>query len=190
MITDYKSFIAGVQLGRRLRIWDAVRLKQPPVPSGVYILTEDGTPIITEVFPFEVTNFIGGEWYMFSQYASFRPDAAVVDTGFAVRLQRVGGNTPNYFMWLDTENNRIWEIWWTDDPTYLNRSNFYLYRLGEQYAIESTGTSERAATQAGSIWYHAHSSDYRPDNARVFTGTPSELQSYLAGLASRNMITE
>lgn len=49
MITDYFSFIAGVQVGRRLRIWDASRIKQKPAPPEEYILAEDDTPIVTEV---------------------------------------------------------------------------------------------------------------------------------------------
>lgn len=47
---DYKSFMAGLQVGRRIRLWDAAANKppMPPTPSGRYILMEDGTPIMTE----------------------------------------------------------------------------------------------------------------------------------------------
>lgn len=44
---DYESFIVGVQVGRRLKVADALR-KFSPIPGGVPFLAEDGTPIITE----------------------------------------------------------------------------------------------------------------------------------------------
>lgn len=48
-ITDLRSFLAGVQVGRRLKVADAQReLPQEPVDSGLIILAENGTPIITE----------------------------------------------------------------------------------------------------------------------------------------------
>lgn len=53
MIIDYESFIAGVQVGRRLKVADAQRkLPKKPVPSGWRIVTETGIPIISEA----------GEW--------------------------------------------------------------------------------------------------------------------------------
>lgn len=47
---DYKSFMAGLQVGRRIRLWDASANKppMPPTPSGRYVLMEDGTPIVAE----------------------------------------------------------------------------------------------------------------------------------------------
>ena len=50
MIADLRSFIAGVQVGRRLKVADAMRKATPikPVLAGVYILAEDGTPIVAE----------------------------------------------------------------------------------------------------------------------------------------------
>ena len=154
------------------------------------IITEAGEPLITEAMPMDVTNFVGGEWYMYSRYSSYAPDAAIVDTGFAARLERDMGHTPNYFMWHDTGNlNMMWQVWWTHDPGYLNSSTFSLYRLGEQYAIERTGTSWYTAKKAGDIWYYAHASFYRPDNAEVITGTLEELEDYLAGIAGRYLIT-
>lgn len=47
MITDYNSFLAGVQVGRRLKLWDASRVIPIP-PEQKYIITEDGDPIVTE----------------------------------------------------------------------------------------------------------------------------------------------
>ena len=47
MTIDYESFIAGVQVGRRLRIWDAYRKIDGPM-SDRAILTEYGEPILTE----------------------------------------------------------------------------------------------------------------------------------------------
>ena len=45
---DYLSFIAGVQVGRRLKVWDASRHARP-VPKGRYILTErNRSPLILE----------------------------------------------------------------------------------------------------------------------------------------------
>lgn len=50
MIIDYESFIAGVQVGRRLKVADAQRKlpPKPPVPSGRKIVTETGIPIVSE----------------------------------------------------------------------------------------------------------------------------------------------
>lgn len=47
---DYESFMAGVQVGRRLKVADAQRElpPKPPVISGSLIVTEDGNPIISE----------------------------------------------------------------------------------------------------------------------------------------------
>lgn len=48
---DHESFIAGVQVGRRLKVADANRRLEPkPAPPGLLILAEDGTPIITEYY--------------------------------------------------------------------------------------------------------------------------------------------
>ena len=44
---DYKSFIAGVQVGRRIKVWDAYRKIDGPI-SDRAILTEYGEPILTE----------------------------------------------------------------------------------------------------------------------------------------------
>ena len=46
-MVDYESFIAGVQVGRRLKMWDASRVIPIP-PEQYYIITEDGDPIVTE----------------------------------------------------------------------------------------------------------------------------------------------
>lgn len=46
-ITDYESFIAGVQVGRRLKLWDAMRKFIPPVWERA-IATEDYLIITTE----------------------------------------------------------------------------------------------------------------------------------------------
>lgn len=51
MIADLRSFIAGVQVGRRLKVADAMRKATPPLPpvtGGKYIVTETGVKIITE----------------------------------------------------------------------------------------------------------------------------------------------
>lgn len=47
VIADAKSFLIGVQVGRRLRIWDAYRKIDGPI-SDRAILTEYGEPILTE----------------------------------------------------------------------------------------------------------------------------------------------
>lgn len=46
-IIDTESFIAGVQVGRRIRLWDAYRKIDGPM-SDRAILTEYGAPILTE----------------------------------------------------------------------------------------------------------------------------------------------
>lgn len=47
MINDLKSFLAGVQVGLRLKVWEANATPRP-VPSNNYIITEEGEDIITE----------------------------------------------------------------------------------------------------------------------------------------------
>ena len=54
VITDAKSFLIGVQVGRRLRIWDAYRKIDAPM-SDRAILTEYGEPILTEAGEMLVT---------------------------------------------------------------------------------------------------------------------------------------
>ena len=51
---DYKSFILGVQVGRRIRLWDAAR-KVPPLLEQAHVITEDGDPIVTEIGDYLVT---------------------------------------------------------------------------------------------------------------------------------------
>ena len=59
MINDTKSFIAGVQVGRRLKVADALRKARPrpslPAPilteSGLYLLTETEKLIIRDIVP-------------------------------------------------------------------------------------------------------------------------------------------
>ena len=64
---DYKSFMAGLQVGRRIRLWDASANKppMPPTPSGRYILTESGEKVLTELSVAwdSVSVFNTGEWY-------------------------------------------------------------------------------------------------------------------------------
>lgn len=50
MITDFEAFIVGVQVGRRLKVADAMRElpPKPPVPPQWRIVTETGSPIISE----------------------------------------------------------------------------------------------------------------------------------------------
>lgn len=47
---DYESFIAGVQVGRRLKVADAQRKlpPKPPVPYGWGIITEARLSIVSE----------------------------------------------------------------------------------------------------------------------------------------------
>ena len=45
---DQNSFLIGVQVGRRIRLWDATVSRKPPVPPRRYILTERGEKIVTE----------------------------------------------------------------------------------------------------------------------------------------------
>lgn len=47
---DYESFIAGIQVGRRLKVADAQRKlpPKPPAPPGLRIVTETGIPIVSE----------------------------------------------------------------------------------------------------------------------------------------------
>ena len=52
---DANSFIAGIQVGRRIKVWDASRHARP-TPSERCIFTEDGTPIVLE------------EWYQGGQF--------------------------------------------------------------------------------------------------------------------------
>lgn len=49
-ITDLRSFLAGVQVGRRLKVADAQRKlpPKPPVPPGLNIVTETGIFIVSE----------------------------------------------------------------------------------------------------------------------------------------------
>ena len=54
---DYESFLAGVQVGRRIKVAAAMRKATPikPVLAGVFILAEDGTPIIAEAGSYLIT---------------------------------------------------------------------------------------------------------------------------------------
>ena len=49
-INDIKSFIFGIQVGRRIKVADATREfpPKPPVPYGWNIITEDGILIGAE----------------------------------------------------------------------------------------------------------------------------------------------
>lgn len=46
-IVDKESFIAGLQLGRRIKVLDAMR-KTEPRPTETYLLTETGLDLLTE----------------------------------------------------------------------------------------------------------------------------------------------
>ena len=50
MSFDHESFVVGIQVGRRLKVADAMRElpPKPPVISGSQIVTEDGYPIVSE----------------------------------------------------------------------------------------------------------------------------------------------
>ena len=46
-IEDLYSFLLGVQVGRRIKMWDTYRKMEKPF-SGRSILTEDENPILSE----------------------------------------------------------------------------------------------------------------------------------------------
>ena len=54
MIADYNSFLKGVQVGLRLKTWEAGSNPRPPKEVS-RIVTEDGDPIITESGDYIVT---------------------------------------------------------------------------------------------------------------------------------------
>lgn len=185
---DKMSFLAGLRAAMSLGRTPG---RMPP-PTSVYILAEDGTPIITEISPYDVTNFAGGEWIAYAQHSGQGADTPIVDT-FTGRLMRTNGDTPNYFVWF-IDNSWAGLVLWAEEPTYLDSSAFAIQRLNTDGTITNLvnfGTSSSSAHRAGNLWYVWYGpSLYRPQDFVAFSGTLEELESYLAALSGRYMITE
>lgn len=133
--SDYtKTFIMGVQLGRRIKILDALRKAAPPpvppIPSEVHILAEDGTPITDERFgtlislvnggSFPVTTIdykepYYGSWYVMAQDVPPASQAltvgeyTVADTGTHISFHEAG---PNYAIEIWKGSQRIKSVAW------------------------------------------------------------------------------
>ena len=54
MISDYESFITGIQVGRRIKMWDASKVVPRQKKQG-RLITEDKDPITTEQGDYLVT---------------------------------------------------------------------------------------------------------------------------------------
>lgn len=193
MITDYESFIAGVQLGRRLRIWDATRIVQPPLPSDMYIITEDDMQIITEIYPSGLTNYASNVWYPYSQYADRYESSPLVSTGYSARLRNRDDSTIsfNYILaaFPEDENVAIYLTLLAESSAAINNKRFVLEKLNAdgtetvlQYFYISPGVAHRIKDDLWMCFLTASPPYclYRPDDAQMFYGSLEDLYAYLA----------
>lgn len=98
---DYNSFLQGVQTGLRLGRTSPGRVPpQPPVPSGKYILAEDGTVIITErpIYP-GISTYSLDYTLEALEYSSNQITSEVVGTGTMCIYTQNGVDIPGLQIW-------------------------------------------------------------------------------------------
>lgn len=190
-ITDYKSFMTGVITGLKLGRTSLGR--QPPVPSGKYILTEGGEKVLTEtLFPEldSATLYNTNVWYPC-------PDSehSFVDVSEMIIYTDVPAQ---FFYWESTDP--IYSRY-TPSIVVFSAEDFsesgvtgyhYWVRSGLDHLDVIIGGISGSVSKTGDIFYWNPLGVFKwqPYNSEYFTGTLEQLKVYISGMNYRPLITE
>lgn len=107
---DYNSFMTGVIIG--LKLGRVPKGRIPPLPSGRYILKEDGTPIVTEsLVSQEATIYQKGTWYQYPQGSPYYPAYFRLQPGTSyflyARFTDISASDPALVVWVNTYTSSL-----------------------------------------------------------------------------------
>lgn len=181
--SDYtKTFLAGLQLGRRLKIYDALREEPlPPVPSGLVILSEHEIPIITEYPELESNATIYRLGITYGWGDTF------VGIRFSVGYLDGGG----YFYWLNGDTLKL--VFYGFNTISGNTGTIYTIdgegeeqvRVGFALLGEDHYAKEVHYQSLGSPF-----TDYTPSGMVPFEGSEVEMKDWLSTAEYDYIITE
>lgn len=197
---DYNSFLQGVQTGLRLGRTSPGR--QPPLPSGKYILTESGEKVLSEkTIDWGDTTIYGMGSYAATAYDSQLPSANIVLTGLDMTVYSVdaSGNGTRFFYFENTSFGYPYSIqvviFWTDPNLDSN-----LYEITYGTSVVRTGAGGRpyeageyryVITDFYYFWNGGYNVGYlRIDGASCFHGSEYDLTLLFADTKNFPMITE
>lgn len=195
---DYNSFLQGVQTGLRLGRTTKYRPPPtPPVPGGVYILTEDGTPTIAEKKDYgEVTVLVPGE-YEAILYSISYIDSPVQDTGSLTITPHEGSSsTPKVFYVCNTSGlyiNRVRFFVYCDASVYSPGDRFDYSFVGGTWRRNGNVYLGNPPAEMYGIVYTIWDGEFariRPVGTGIFYGSDDEAAYWAANSPNSPLITE
>lgn len=201
--SDYtKTFLAGLQLGRRIKIYDALRQTVPPVPPvppGVFILAEDGTPIIAEKKDYVGATVYGLGTYPAIRYVDYMVDSEPYDSGMLTIKTYSGVLAPEIQLFYMSNQTGVLEnmvdiLWFCDADAYDPEAwGHYIQFIfdGDKYGRTGVNISLSPVSEDYGIkWAQWHPFYVRPDGAELFYGTDEEAAYWAAHSPNIPLITE
>lgn len=202
--SDYtKTFLSGLQLGRRLKIADALRRETPtPVPAGMLILSESGIPIVTEHISYDtgVTFFDCNVRYLrtISQNDAYYYEMTtnIGDDGVRFFYANMPKDTEHTPPQLDDPPQIVFVknnlsggsyIWWS---VVVNQRTGAETRSRRYTFSASSFHSAMGKTDRGYAFFGYGDSYYPPGEIDFFDGTIEELEAFVASAGYKNLITE
>ena len=181
MTFDKQSFLAGLHTGLRLGR-DPIG-RRPPPPSGLYILTEYGRPIITEYSQPQVES----DATIYRLGADYRWHDTFMGIEFSNGYLDGGG----YFYWQNGSELRM--VFYGFNEIYGNAGRIYtLYEEGEEQTRVGFAFLGLDSL-AGDVHYQAPGSpftNYVPDGMVPFEGSEGQMRSWLETSEYDYIITE
>lgn len=185
---DYNSFMTGVLTG--LRLGRIPKERTPPTPSGRYILTEQGVPIVEEwVSPQNVDIYDINTWYPGTRYSDYYIDAEVVETDINIEFTWMNFSSPTrWFFWQDSLYDTVNYVVLSESD--FSQQGYIVYKDKEGIISQAIYGGFSRAQAVSDMYYGSFPTAYRINNASMFVGTESDLINFLLDLKHKPMITE
>ena len=196
MSFDQNSFMAGLLTGYKLG--RGPKTRQPPPPSGIYILAEDGTPIITEIeFPDDVTLYGSFEWIDGALYQNSSYDAPIVEDGVNFAIRRLVDNEPvpsstRFLLFRHATLTTVDYVIFSFVEEEVSRSTYEIVKETPDGAqrVAGIGIGSVLPGPGGLYWARIGGATYRPDGAVMMEGTWDDLDTYMSSWYCNHVITE
>lgn len=197
---DRESFIKGYMTGLNLSRAPGGQGRKPDVPSGKYILAEDGTKIITEKMQTSGVTFYPANITVFVQEGSTQDTYFKNESETAVYyfLAIIDGQYRSVILTKTDADGKIEQYNGYGRPPDREVQWFLIMREVWYKSGTAYWTQDIVLKQAG-IYYYALNYPVNPADLRVvpnyesisrFEGTREELDEYIASLSYIPLITE
>ena len=185
---DYDSFIQGVITG--LKLGRVPKGRTPPTPSGRYILTETGVPLVGEwLSPGYVDFYNIDTWYPGTRYSDYHIDSEVVETDIDIEFTWMNFSSPTrWFFWHNTLYDTVQYVVLSESD--FSRQGYIIYRNKEGTISQAVYGGFNTAINISEVYYSYSPTTYRISGANMFAGTQQELTNFLSDLKQKPMITE